>query len=404
MMATKGQFQGRYSESIMRHCRVRNAVILLFGAWWMPLGCGKEEVELVTPPPPSVNVVLPISEPVQEFDEFVGRVAAVESVEVRSRVGGYIQSIGFKDGDEVKKDQLLFQIDPRPFQAKLDQSKAELARSQAENRYAKSELERLEPLVEQGNASPQEVSKAEDQVARTEALIAKAEAEITGDQLNLDYASVKSPIDGRISQAQFTLGNLIGGDTLLTTVVSVSPVYVNIDVDERRLLYYREEARRKGTANPVRIRNANLPIYLAMANETDFSHQGVIDFVDNQVDPLTGTIRVRGEVDNSDRFFTPGQFVRVRFPRGDKQESLLVPDRAIGRDQDRKFLLVVNDKDIVEYRQVETGGLFGQDRAILSGIKAGEEVIVDGLQRARPGQPVTPTVISATTQPTTSVN
>jgi RND family efflux transporter MFP subunit len=204
-----------------------------------------------------------------------------------------------------------------------------------------------------------------------------------------------------VSKTVFTVGNLVGGDTLLTNVVSVDPIYVNIDVDERRMLGYRAQAKEKGAEDPKRIRDANLPILIALANETDFPRQGVIDFVDNQVDPLTGTIRVRGDFKNEDRLLTPGQFVRARFPRGGPSKSLLVPDRAVGRDQDRKYVLAVNDKNIVEYRSVDTGGLFGEDRAITKGLSAGEKIVLDGLQRARPGQPVTPTLVEpkSTTQP-----
>jgi multidrug efflux system membrane fusion protein len=341
----------------------------------------------------------PLEQPVQEYDEFTGRVAAVESVAIRSRVSGYIQSIGFKDGDEVKKGQLLFQIDPAPYQTQVDQAKAQLGQAQAAQNFATTELRRIEPLEKTGGASPQEMAKARDQLAAADATIVEAKSKIEGKQLDLDYASVKSPIAGRVSKSSFSVGNLVSGETLLTNVVSTTPVQVNIDVDERRLLGYREAARKKGTTNPTRIRDANLSVFIGMANEKDFPQKGVIDFVDNQIDPLTGTMRVRAEVDNSKGYLTPGQFVRVRFPKGDKAAAVLVPDRAIGRDQDRKYLLVVDDKNMVEYRTVETGSLFGENRAITQGLKSGERIVVDGLQRARPGQPVTPNLLAPATQP-----
>ena len=362
-------------------------------------GCEPSAEKAAAPPPPPVNFVIPTQKEVQEYDEFTGRVAAIESLEIRSRVSGYIQSIGFKDGDEVKKGQLLFQIDPRPFQADLDAAKANLGQAKAEADYAGRELARIEPIAKTGAASAQELSKAQDQVARAKASIAKAEAEIERKQLDVDYASVKSPIDGRISRALFSVGNLVAGDTLLTNVVSVSPVNVNIDVDERRMLRYRQTARDKGTESIARIRDAKLPLSIALGDQGDFAFHGIIVFVDNKVDPLTGTIAVQGEFDNPKNILTPGQFVRARFPAGEQVKAMLVPDRAISRDQDRKYVLKVNDKNIVEYQSVEIGGAFGDERAILKGVNPGDKVIVDGLQRARPGQPVTPTLLQPTTQP-----
>jgi RND family efflux transporter MFP subunit len=363
------------------------------------VSCEKEEAKVASAPPPPVNVVVPAERKVQEFDEFTGRVAAVESVDIRARVGGYIQTIGFKDGDEVKKGQLLFQIDPRPYQATLDATKAGLAAANAELAFAKDELARIEPAAKAGAASMQELEKAKDQLARAEARISGANAEIEKAQLDLDYAAVQSPIDGRISKSSLSVGNLIAGDTLLTSVVSLNPIQVNFDVDERRLLIYRADARKRGQDNLTRIREANVPVWVAMSNEKDFPHQGVLDFVDNQVDQQTGTIRARAEFENQKRILLPGQYVRVRIRRGEPQNGLLVPDRAVGKDQDRKFLLVLDGKNVVQYRNVETGGLDGEDRVILQGLSAGEQVIVDGLQRARPGQTVTPTQVTATSQP-----
>lgn len=377
----------------------RVASVGLLGAFFIG-GCEKAQTQVATPPPPPVNVVVPVQRQVQEYDEFIGRVAATQSVDIRSRVAGYIVKIGFEDGAEVKQGQVLFEIDPEPFKAALDQARSKLMQAQAEQDYANRELARIEPLAKTGGASQLELSKAQDMVARSKASIAGGTADVEARQLDLDYASVKAPIDGRASKSLFTVGNLIGGDTLLTNVVSMHPIYVNVDVDEQRFLVYREIGRKMGTTNPSRFRDVNLPLFVALANEKDFPHKGVIEFVDNRVDPLTGTIRVRAEFDNTSRVLVPGQFVRARVPRGDPSEQLLVPDRAVGRDQDRKYLLVVDDKNMVEYRSVETGGLFGDDRVISTGLKAGERVVVDGMQRARPGQPVVPTVAQPSTQPT----
>ncbi|MBC8105173.1 MAG: efflux RND transporter periplasmic adaptor subunit [Anaerolineae bacterium] len=387
----------------LRRRLFRSATVagLAVGLLTMVTGCDTAETQASAPPPPPVNVIVPVASVVQEYDNFSGRVAAVSSIDVRSRVPGYVTSISFKDGDFVKKDQILFQIDAKPYEAAISAAKAQRKQAQAEADYGNRELERLKPLQASGAASPLEMSKAQDQADRGAASVAKADAEIEAKQLDLDYATVKSPIDGRVSRSNFSIGNLIAGDTPLTNVVSLDPVYVNMDVDDNTLLFYRREARKKAESQDItRIRDANLPMFVAMTDEKDFPHKGIMEYIDNQVDPMTGTIRVRGEFPNPQRILTPGQFVRARFPRGDARERLLVPDRAIGRDQDRKYVLAVNDKNIVEYKAVETGELFGENRAIISGLNAGERVVVDGVQRARPGQPVTPTLVQPATQPT----
>lgn len=383
--------------------RVQLGTLALMGLFGLA-GCDKPAAVVAAAPPAPVNVVVPVQREVQEFDEFTGRVAAMESVDIRSRVSGYILKLGFKDGEEVKAGQVLFEIDPRPFQANLDIAKAKLQQARAEKEYADRELARIEPLSKTGGASQLELSRAIDMVARGAASIAAANAEIEARQLDVDYATVKSPIDGRASATKFDVGNLIAGDTQLTTVVSIHPIHVNIDVDERRYLIYRELGRHAGVANPVNFRDAKLPMFVSLVNETDFPHKGICDFVDNRVDPLTGTIRVRAEFDNTPKTLVAGQFVRARIPRGTPKPELLVPDRAIAHDQDRKYVLAVNDKNVVEYRSVQTGGLFGEERAVTSGIALGDRIVVDGLQRARPGQPVTPTVVQATTQPATQPN
>jgi RND family efflux transporter MFP subunit len=377
------------------------ALVCLIGSL---TGCKPAETTVATAPPAPVNVIVPVERVEQEYDEFTGRVMAVATVDVRARVGGYLVKVGFKDGDDVKKDQLLFQIDPRPYEAQLNAAKAQLQQAQAERDYATREESRLKPLQAEGAASATELSKAQDMMARALASISKANAEIEARQLDFDYASVKSPIDGRASKANFSEGNLIAGDTLLTTIVATKPINVTIDIDERRFELYREQARRKGTSNLTRIRDANIEMAVALPDEKGFPHIGVIDFVDNQVNPQTGTIRVRAEFANTDGALVPGQFVRARLKRAEPRPQLLVPDRAIGRDQDRKYLLAVNDQNKVEYRPVNTGDLFGEERSITSGLKAGERIVLDGLQRARPGAEVAPTVVKleSTTQPTTT--
>src|SRR5438094_439189 len=279
-------------------------------------GCGREP-KVVAPPPPDVSVSQPVEEPVQETLEFTGRVSAVQSVEVRARVTGYITKL-----------------------AQLD-----LAR------------------------------------------------------LDLEFTRVTAPIAGRVSRAEITQGNLVvvgaSGGPLLTTVVSLDPVHVNFDTDERALVRIRKaNIARDGAVTPENIRAAQAPVFVALAEQNDFPYRGTVDFIDNQIDPSTGTIHVWAVLPNTDRLLAPGMFVRVRVPISEPRPGVLVTDRAIGTDQDRKYVLVVNDKNVVEYRPVKLGPLQNALRAVTDGLAPGEWVIVNGIQRARPGGPVTPQKVS----------
>jgi RND family efflux transporter MFP subunit len=322
--------------------------------------------------------------------------AAVEEVEVRARVRGYLIKINFTEGAEVKQGEVLFEIDPRPFQAELDAAKGQVAQWEAKLTRAEADVARNERLLPKGAASQKDLDTAIADRGEARAAIQSARAQVERAALDVEFTKVTAPIDGRVSRAQVTKGNLVnasaGEATLLTTIVAVNPMYVYFDVDERALLQYQQAARARagGSQQIPNVREAKIPVQLGLANEVGFPYAGVIDFADNRVDPQTGTIRVRGMFANTNRIFTPGLFARVRVPVGDKYQAVLVPERAIGTDQGQKYLLAVNDQNVVEYRAVKLGRVHDGLRVIQDGLKSDELVIVNGIQRARPGVTVTP--------------
>jgi RND family efflux transporter MFP subunit len=362
-------------------------------------GCrSKQEApQAAAPPPPEVAVSQVLDRKVIDYGEFTGRTDASGDVQVQPRVSGYIQKVYFKDGQDVNVGDVLFQIDPRPFEATLKSAEAQKAQWQARLNRAKADLARYQKLAPTGAASAQDVDKAAADLGEAEAGIQASEASIDRAKLDLEFARITAPVSGQTSKAYIKEGNLVQGgggkEFLLTTIMPMQPINVDFDVDERSLLLFRQRARAAtapGASQPT-VEEVRLPVYVGLATEEGYPHQGVIDFSDNQVNASTGTIRLRGKFDNKKRIFKPGLFVRVRVPISEPYAAILVSDRAIGTDQGQKFVYVVNDKNIVEYRPVKLGRL--QDdglRAITEGLKPGEWVIVTGLQRARPDKPVTP--------------
>jgi RND family efflux transporter MFP subunit len=361
-------------------------------------GC-RREAAVTTPPPPEVSVSQPVEEPVQERLEFTGRTSAIESVEVRAKVTGYITKVAFTAGALVKTGDLLFEIDPREYHAAVLRSEGEVARLRAQMARAESEVTRNQTLRPSGAASARDLERAIAEKGAADGELKAKLAQLELARLDLEFSRVTAPIDGRVSRAEITEGNLVvvgaSGGPLLTTVVSLDPIYVNFDADERALIRLQKAAiAHNGVSAPENVRAANLPVLVALGDETDFQYRGTIDFVDNQVDPSTGTIHVRAVLPNPTRLLTPGLFVRVRLPVGEAKPGLLVTDRAIGTDQDRKYVLVVNDKNVVEYRPVKLGGRHEGLRAVTEGVAAGDWVIVNGIQRVRPGATVTPQKVS----------
>jgi RND family efflux transporter MFP subunit len=350
-------------------------------------GC-KDKNTFVPPPPPTVTVAAPQVQSVTRYAQYSGTTAAVESVELRARVEGYLQSIHFDSGGQVKKGDLLFVIDPRPYQARLDEATAQSAMRRAEMRLAEATLKRKESAFKDNAVSEVEVIAARAERAKAAAAIDAAQAAIETARLQLSYTRIHAPISGRIGRHLVDVGNLVGaGDqTLLATVVSENPVYVYFNVNERDLLEYQQYERQQTPTNG----NGHSKLFLGLSSEDDYPHSGHIDYVDNRVDAQTGTIQVRGVFDNADASLLPGLFARLRAPISEKKKALVVPESAFGIDQQGYYLLVVNEQNQVEYRGVEVGSTTAGLRVVQKGIAAGERVIVNGLQRVRPGATVNP--------------
>jgi RND family efflux transporter MFP subunit len=354
---------------------------------------------VVAPPAPEVSVSQPVEQPVQEKLEFTGRTSAIESVEVRARVTGYITKVAFAEGALVKAGDLLFEIDPREYQASVLRAEGQVARLRSQLARAESEVARNQALRPSGAASARELERAIAERGAAEGELKTTLAQLDLARLDLEFTRVTAPVAGRVSRAEITQGNLVvvgaAGGPLLTTIVSLDPMYVDFDADERALLKFRKASIvRDGMATPESVREDKAPVLVALGDESDFAYRGTIDFIDNRVDPSTGTIRVRAIVPNPDRLLAPGLFVRVRVPVGESRPGILVTERAIGTDQDRKYVLVVNDRNVVEYRPVKLGGLHDDLRAVAEGLAPGEWVIVNGLQRVRPGVTVAPQKVS----------
>ncbi len=348
-----------------------------------------------TAPPPEVVVAKPVTREITDYFEFPGQTAAVGEVEVRARVTGYLVKVNFEDGQNVKKGDLLYVIDPRPYQAALDRARGELARLYALLDKAKADVARSERLRPSGAISQDEYEQHKATMKVYEASIQTAKAAVRNAELNLGFTRITSPIDGRVSRTRITEGNLVQPGTddaaVLTMVVTRNPIYVYFDVDEEALLKYQDLALKEGKdLHPKRLKDLKIPVQIGLANEKGFPHAGIIDFADNMLNRATGTLRVRGVFANDKEYLTPGLFVRVRIPFGDPHRCLLVPEDAISRDQRERFLLTVNKKNEVEYHKIKAGSLHEGMTVITSGIGPDDWVIVKGLQRARPGMTVTP--------------
>lgn len=352
-------------------------------------GRGDAKAQGGPPPAPPVSVAAAIEKNVVESDEFPGRVDAVDSVEVRARINGYIQSIHFKPGAEVKKGDLLFQIDPRPFEAQVAAAESQIAATRSQLDLARTELKRNEEMWVDRATSKREFDDAATRVRTLESQLKANEAALMTARLNLGYTRVTAPISGRVGKAEITIGNLVQGEMppspVLTTVVSIDPVYVSFQADEGAYLKYIAGARSGALA---------LAVAVGLADEDGFPHAGKLEFVDNQIDRTSGTVRMRATVENKSGRFTPGLFARVKLGDTAKpRKAVLVADRAIGTDQSKRYVLVVDAENKANYREVRIGRLTDGLRVIESGLKPGEVIVVNGLQRVRPGAPVTPQTV-----------
>ena len=355
-------------------------------------GQGQQQQQAKAPPPPAVTVAKPVQKTVTDYDEYVGRFAAVNSVEVRARVSGYLEAVDFKDGQMVKKGDLLFTIDKRTFKNALDQAQATLTQAKSNLAYANANLQRGQSLVKESTITQQIFEQRVQAERNAQASVNSAEAEVRQAKLNLEFTELRAPIDGRIGARQVSPGNLVtggtsGNTTLLATIVSTDPVYFEFTFDEASYLRYK----RMGSASDdIASQRDSVPVSLKLMDEKTFDHEGRMDFVNNVIDKGTGTILGRAVFKNPHNLFTPGMFARVRVPTSAPHEALLVPDTAIGSQQTQKYVLVVNDKDVATPRTVTLGQLEGKLRVIDSGLKPDDKVIVNGLARVRPGQKVTP--------------
>jgi multidrug efflux system membrane fusion protein len=362
---------------------------LLFLALAVLMACTRTQAQPAPPPLPKVTAAEVLNRDVTEWDEFTGRIEAVNTVAVRPRVSGFVSAVRFEEGALVRAGDLLFQIDPRPFQAEVDRLRAELARAKATVQRAGSELSRAQRLAVENAMSHEEQERRAAFAQESAAQVSAVEAALRAAELNLEFTRVTSPIAGRVGRAIVTQGNLVssgpGEATLLTTVVSLDPIYASFDADEQTLLRYQELAREGKRASA---RENGLPIRLALASDVDFPREGKMNFLDNQIDPATGTIRGRAIFRNADLALTPGLFVRLRLPGSGAYRGLLIQDRAVGTDLDKRFVLVVNAQKVVEYRPVTLGPLVDGLRVVRGGLKGQDLVIVNGLQRVRPGAKV----------------
>jgi RND family efflux transporter MFP subunit len=343
--------------------------------------------------PPEITVSQPMTRKVIEWDEFTGRFAAVQSVEVRARISGYLTAVKFTDGEDVKAGDLLFTIDPRPFERALDQAKAQLNQATVSVSNAKLDVERGRPLLQRDYISKKAFDDRENLVRDAEALIRIAEARVKAAELELSFCRITAPISGRMSRTLVTPGNFVSGggsdtgSTILTTIVTQDPIYIYFDVSENNALKYQRLAKSAGKGADGILGAA---VGVGLPDETGFPHNAKLDFLENRLDEGTGTLRARAILANQDRFFSPGMFARVRLQGSPEYEALLLPDEAVGTDQANRFLYVVGDDDIPVRRTVELGPMDDGLRVIRKGLKPDDWVILRGQQRVRPGQKIVP--------------
>jgi len=353
--------------------------------------CGERQQQGGAPPPPTVTVAKPIKRTVFDFDEYVGRFTAINSVEVRARVSGYLDKLHFKDGQLVKQGDLLFTIDKRPFQNTLDQARANLVQAQSNVAYTEADYTRGQALVRDKTITDQTFEQRAQAFRNAKASVTANEAAVRQAELDLEFTELRAPVNGRIGDRRVSPGNLVtggtsGNTTMLATIVSIDPIYFEFTFDEASYLRY-ERLAKKG--EDIASRNASVQVALKLIDESDFDHEGRMDFVDNVIERATGTIRGRAVFANPSEVFTPGMFARVRVPGSPPYEGLLVPDIAVGTEQARRYVVVVDDQDTARIKYVTLGQLTSDGlRVIKEGLGPDDRVVVNGLMQARPGTKV----------------
>ena len=366
----------------------RAAVVLALAT--LVVSCG-ERPQQGGPPPPAVTVAKPVKQTVVDYDEYVGRFIAVDSVEMRARVSGSLDGVHFKDGQMVKQGDLLFTIDRRPFQNALDQARANLVQAKSNQAFTESDLARGQQLVREKTITEQTFEQRSQAARNAAAAVSGAEAAVRQAELDLEFTELKAPINGRIGDRRVSRGNLVtggagGNTTLLATIVSIDPIRFEFSFDEASYLRYERLA---NSGSDVASRNGGVPVALKLIDEPNFDHRGHMDFIDNVIDRSTGTIRGRAVFDNPNGIFTPGMFARARVPGSASYEAMLIPDVAIGSEQVRKFILVVDGEGVARPKYVTLGQLVGGLRVIKDGVGPEDRVIINGMARVRPGLKVT---------------
>jgi multidrug efflux system membrane fusion protein len=341
--------------------------------------CAPAQGQPAAPPAAKVEVAPVAFKDMPQWDEFTGQLEAVNSVAVHPRVGGFIDSAPFHEGSHVAKGQLLFQIDPRPFQAEVDKAAADLERARAQAALAQADADRGQRLMDQNAVAQGELERLQAEAKSARAGVGAAQAALATARLNLSFTRVVSPIDGRVSKAAITPGNLVNTSDLLTTVVSDGPIYASFNTDEQTYLKYASAERGKAS-----------PVYLGLMTEDGYPHRGRLAFIDNAVDGKSGTINGRALFDNSDGAFTPGLFARIRLVSAKSEHVALAPERALGEDLGKRYVLVLTKDNHVQYRGVTLGAAMGEMRIIRQGLNPGDQIVVSGLQKVKPGDPVTP--------------
>jgi len=384
------------SFSLMRGGR---DIVLLCALATLVASCGEGQKQGGAPPPPAVTVAKPAMRTVSDFDEYVGRFAAIDSVEVRARVSGYLEGVHFKDGQIVKQGDLLFTIDKRPFQNTLDQARANLAQAKSNLAYTEADYTRGQQLVRDKTITDQTFEQRAQAYRNAQASVSNNEAAVRQAELDIEFTELRAPVNGRIGDRRVSPGNLVtggtsGNTTLLAAIVSTDPIYFEFTFDEASFLRYERMSK---TGKDVASRSAGVQVALKLIDEQDFAHDGHMDFVDNVIDRSTGTIRGRAVFANPNNIFTPGMFARVRVPASPPNEALLVPDAAIGTEQIRKYLLVVDADDTVRQKYVTLGQVTSDGlRVIKEGLRPDDRVVISGLMQARAGMKVRPQEQGAT--------
>jgi multidrug efflux system membrane fusion protein len=347
-----------------------------------------------TPPAADIDVAAVISRPITDYQGYSGRIEAIDNVEIRPLVSGTIVTVHFRDGAMVKKGDRLFTIDPRPYRAEVDRAAAQLAAAMARSGYASADWARAQRLLIVNAIAKRDYDMAQNANREASAAVKAGTAALEAAQINLGYTVVNAPVSGRVSRAELTVGNVVSTGAnapVMTTLVSMSPIYASFDVDEQTYLRFLSRDSR-----------VTVPVWIGLGNETGYSRQGVIDSIDNRLDTSSGTIRVRARFDNADGVLVPGLYARVRVGGGNSHQALLVSDAAIQTDQDKKFVLVVGKENKVEYREVKLGDQHGSLRVITDGLRPGDRIVVNGIQRVRPNDSVNPNLVQMSNDTSTS--